>query len=91
MHNVEFDFKENQVHIRFMNLDFTNYQIRLDAVICTYNKTLLDHDGYRHLAAVVPTLFQKYLVTNRRNKINEIINAQIYIETFNIDQEIHNN
>ena len=91
MRSVELDFKENQVHIGFKNLDFTNYQIRLDAVVRACDEALLGRDGYRHLAAVVPTLFREYLVANRRNKINEIINAQIHIETFNIDQEIHNN
>jgi hypothetical protein len=49
----------------------------------------LGHDGYRHLAAVVPILFREYLVAERRNKINELINAQIHVETFNIDQDIN--
>jgi len=42
------------------------------------------------LAAVVPILFREYLVANRRNKINELINTQIHIGNFNIDKEINN-
>jgi hypothetical protein len=87
--NIEFDCKENQVHIRFKDLDFTTNQIRLDAVVRACDEALLGRDGYRHLAAVVPTLFREYLVSNRRNEINKIIDAQIHIETFNVDQEIH--
>jgi len=87
--NIEFDYKENQVHIRFKDLDFTTNQTRLDAVVRACDEALLGRDGYRYLAAVVPTLFREYLVSNRRNEINKIINAQIYIETFNVDQEIH--
>src|SRR6185312_14037195 len=47
-------------------------------------------DGYRHLAAVIPILFREYLVTDRRNRINELINIQIPIEIFNLDIEINN-
>ena len=53
------------------------------------DEALLSRDGYRHLAAVVPILFREYLVADRRNKINELINAQIPIGTFNIDREIN--
>jgi hypothetical protein len=87
--SVELDYKENQVYIRFKDLDSTANQTRLDAVVRACDEALLGRDGYRHLAAVVPILFREYLVANRRNKINEIINAQIPVETFNIDQEIH--
>ena len=87
--NIELDYKENQVHIRFKDLDFTTNQIKLDAVVHACDESLLGREGYRHLAAVVPTLFCKYLVSNWRNEINKIIDAQIHIETFNVNQEIH--
>jgi len=70
-------------------LDSTSDQTRLDAVVRACDEALLGRDGYRHLAAVVSTLFREYLVANRRNEINDIINAQIHVKTFNIDQEIH--
>jgi len=73
--NIEFDYKENQVHIRFKDLDFTTNQTRLDAVVHACDEAFLGHDGYHYLAAVVPTLFREYLVSNRRNEINKIINA----------------
>ncbi len=38
----------------------------------------------------MPILFREYLVANRRNKINELINTQIHIGNFNIDKEINN-
>ena len=37
----------------------------------------------------MPILFREYLVSDRRNKINELINAQIHIGIFNIDREIN--
>ena len=86
---VELDYKENQVHIKFKNLDSTSDQTKLDAVVRACDEALLGRDGYRHLASVVSTLFREYLVANRRNEINEIINSQIHVKTFNIDQEIH--
>jgi hypothetical protein len=57
-------------------------------VVHACDEALLSRDGYRHLAAVVPILFREYLVADRRNKINELINAQIRVGTFNIDQDI---
>lgn len=87
--SIDLDYKENQVHIKFKDLDSTTNQTRLDAVVRACDEALLGRDGYRHLAAVVPTLFREYLVANRRNEINKIINAQICVETFNVDQEIH--
>lgn len=39
------------------------------------------------MAAVVPILFREYLVSNRRNQINELINSQVQIGTFNIDND----
>jgi hypothetical protein len=54
------------------------------------DEAFLGHDGYRHLAAVIPILSCEYLVANRRNKINELINTQIHIGNFNIDKEINN-
>ena len=88
MRCIELDYKEDQVHIKFKDQNPKITQIRLDAVVCTCDETLLSCDGYRHLAAVVPILFHEYLVADRRNKINELINAQIHVGTFNIDQDI---
>ena len=88
MRCIELDYKEDQVHIKFKDQNPKITQIRLDAVVRTCDEALLSRDGYRHLAAVVPILFREYLVADRRNKINELINAQIHVGTFNIDQDI---
>ncbi|RHZ47772.1 hypothetical protein Glove_567g2 [Diversispora epigaea] len=85
-HYIEFEYKENQIQIKFKNLDS---KIRLDAVVRVCDEALLGRDGYRHLAAVVPSLFREYLVANRRNEINKLINAQIPVEIFNIDQDVN--
>ncbi|RHZ87714.1 hypothetical protein Glove_31g20 [Diversispora epigaea] len=85
-HYIEFEYKENQIQIKFKNLDS---KIRLDAVVRVCDEALLGHDGYRHLAAVVPSLFREYLVADRRNEINKLINAQIPVEIFNIDQDVN--
>ena len=85
---IELDYKEDHVHIKFKDPNPTITQTRLDAVVCACDEALLSRDGYQHLAAVVPILFCEYLVADRRNKINELINAQIHVGTFNIDQDI---
>ncbi|RHZ49459.1 hypothetical protein Glove_520g20 [Diversispora epigaea] len=85
-HYIEFEYKENQIQIKFKNLDS---KIRLDAVVRVCDEALLGRDGYRHLAAVVPSLFREYLVADRRNEINKLINAQIPVEIFNIDQDVN--
>ncbi|CAB4429530.1 unnamed protein product [Rhizophagus irregularis] len=90
MHYIEFDYKENQTYIKFGDSNFTTTQTRLDSIVRVCDEAFLGHDGYRHLAAVVPILFREYLVANRRNKINELINIQIHIGNFNIDKEINN-
>ncbi|GES73195.1 hypothetical protein GLOIN_2v1481704 [Rhizophagus clarus] len=64
-------------------------QTRLDAVVRVCDEALLCRDGYRHLAAVVPFLFREYLVSDRRNEINKIINIQVPIEIFNVDREVY--
>lgn len=86
---IEFDYKENQANIKFKDPNFTTTQTRLDAIVRVCDEAVLGRDGYRNLAAVVPTLFREYLVADRRNKINELINAQIPIGIFNIDNEIN--
>ena len=40
-------------------------QTRLDAIVRVCDNAFLGRDGYRHLAAVVPTLFREYLVADR--------------------------
>ena len=35
----------------------------------------------------MPDLFREYLVANRRNEINDLINTQIHVEIFNINQD----
>ncbi|POG74790.1 hypothetical protein GLOIN_2v1839153 [Rhizophagus irregularis DAOM 181602=DAOM 197198] len=90
MHYIEFDYKENQTYIKFGDSNSTTTQTRLDSIVRVCDEAFLGHDGYRHLAAVVPILFREYLVANRRNKINELINIQIHIGNFNIDKEINN-
>lgn len=90
MHYIEFDYKENQTYIKFGDSNSTTTQTRLDSIVRVCDEAFLGRDGYRHLAAVVPILFREYLVANRRNKINELINIQIHIGNFNIDKEINN-
>jgi hypothetical protein len=87
--HIEFDYKENQAYIKFKDPNFTTTQTRLDAIVHVCDEAVLGRDGYRNLAAIVPTLFREYLVADRRNKINELINAQIPIGIFNIDNEIN--
>ena len=89
MHNIEFDYKENQVCIKFKDSNSITTQARLDAIVRVCDEALLGRDSYRHLAAVVPILFREYLVANRRNMINKLINAQIHVEIFNTDQNIN--
>ncbi|CAJ0904870.1 12295_t:CDS:2, partial [Entrophospora sp. SA101] len=82
--NIELEYNGNQVFIKFNS---TTNQARLDAVVCACDKALLGRDGYRDLAAVVPNIYREYLVAERRNEINEIINSQIHIKTFNTNNE----
>ena len=86
MRHIEFDYKENQACIKFKNSNPITTQLKLDAIVRVCDEALLSRDGYRHLAAVVLTLFREYLVANRRNEINDLINSQIHVETFNINQ-----
>ncbi|RIB26438.1 hypothetical protein C2G38_2163391 [Gigaspora rosea] len=88
IHHIELDYKENQTCIKFKDSNFTT-QTRLDAIVRVCDEALLGHYGYRSLAAVVPTLFHEYLIADRRNKINELMNIQINIEIFNLDKEIN--
>src|SRR6266498_3793347 len=50
---------------------------------------LHDHNKINDLTVVAPILFREYLVANRRNEINKLINAQIHIRIFNLNQEIN--
>lgn len=86
---IELDYKENQVYIKFKDSNPATTQTRLDAVVRVCDEALLCRDGYRHLAAVVPFLFREYLVADRRNEINKLINTQIPIEIFSVDREIN--
>jgi hypothetical protein len=83
------DYKENQVCIKIKDSNPMTIQTKLDSIICVCDEVLLSRDGYRHLAAVAPSLFREYLVADRRNKINELINTQIPVEIFNIDQDFN--
>jgi hypothetical protein len=79
--HIKLEYKENQAYIKFKNPnDFSATQTRLDAIVHVCNKAVLGRDGYRNLAAVVPALFREYLVANRQNKINELMNAQTLVE-----------
>ncbi|PKY57574.1 hypothetical protein RhiirA4_429083 [Rhizophagus irregularis] len=89
LQQIGFDYKENQVCIKFKDPDPMAIQTRLDAIVRVCDEALLSRDGYRHLAAAVPSLFREYLVADRRNKINELINTQINVKIFNIDQDIN--
>ncbi|PKY62503.1 hypothetical protein RhiirA4_489062, partial [Rhizophagus irregularis] len=86
---IELDYKENQIYVKFKDSNPATTQTRLDAVVRVCDEALLCRDGYRHLAAVVPFLFREYLVADRRNEINKLINTQIPIEIFSIDREIN--
>ena len=88
LHHIGFDYKENQAYIKFKDSNPITQAKQLDAVVRVCDEALLSRDGYRHLAAVVPTLFREYLVADRRNEINKLINAQIHVEIFNTEVEI---
>ena len=62
--NMEFNYKENQAcHIKFK--DSNNFSSTLDAIVRVCDEAVLGRDGYRNLAAVVPSLFREYLVADR--------------------------
>jgi hypothetical protein len=65
VHHIEFEYKENQACIKFKDSDPVATQTRLDAIVRVCDNAFLGRDGYRHLAAVVPTLFREYLVADR--------------------------
>ena len=88
INHIGLNYKENQVCIKFKDSNPITIQTGLDAVVRVCDEALISRDGYRHLSAVVPDLFREYLVADRRNKINEQINAKISIGIFNINQEI---
>ncbi|PKB95691.1 hypothetical protein RhiirA5_385841 [Rhizophagus irregularis] len=89
---IELDYKEDQqAYIKFKNPNNSSaIQTRVDAIVRVCDEAVLGRDGYRNLAAVVPTLFREYLIANRRNEMNELMNMQIHIGIFNIDNEINN-
>jgi hypothetical protein len=87
MRYIELDHKENQVYIKFGDSNSITTQTRLDSMVRVCDEAFLGRDEYRQLAAVAPNLFREYLVANRRNEINELINSQIHIGNFNIDKE----
>ena len=89
LHHMEFDYKENQAYIKFK--DPNNFSATLDAIVRVCDEAVLGRDGYRNLAAVVPILFHEYLVSDHQNKINELMNAQIHIGIFNIDNDNNSN
>ena len=89
LNHIEFDYKENQACIKFKDSSSITTQTKLNAIVRVCDEALLGHDGYRHLAAVVPTLFREYLVADRWNEINELINAQIHVKIFNTNQDIN--
>ena len=65
IHNIGLDYKETQVCIKFKDSDPITNQTKLDAIVRVCDESLLSRDGYRHLAAVVPSLFREYLVADR--------------------------
>ncbi|POG73827.1 hypothetical protein GLOIN_2v1826762 [Rhizophagus irregularis DAOM 181602=DAOM 197198] len=89
---IELDYKEDQqAYIKFKNPNNSSaIQTRVDAIVRFCDEAVLGRDGYRNLAAVVPTLFREYLFANRLNEMNELMNMQIHIGIFNIDNEINN-
>ena len=64
VHKIELNYKENQACIKFKDQNFTITQTRLTAIVRVCDEALLGRDGYRSLAAVVPTLFCEYLVSD---------------------------
>ncbi len=86
---IKLNYKENQVCIKFKDLNPNTTQMRLDVVVCACDETLLSYDGYWHLASVTLILFREYLIANHWNEINKLINIQIHIRIFNTNQEIN--
>ncbi|POG71974.1 hypothetical protein GLOIN_2v1875551 [Rhizophagus irregularis DAOM 181602=DAOM 197198] len=61
LQHIGFDCKKNQVCINFKDLNSITIQTKLDAIVHVCDEALLSRDGYRHLAADVPSLFCEYL------------------------------
>ncbi|EXX73391.1 hypothetical protein RirG_060650 [Rhizophagus irregularis DAOM 197198w] len=77
MHYIEFDYKENQTYIKFENSNSTTIQTSLDSIIRVCDEAFLGHNGYRHLAAVVPILFRNFNIDkeiNNQSSIDDDVN-----------------
>ncbi|PKC55147.1 hypothetical protein RhiirA1_476095 [Rhizophagus irregularis] len=71
LQHIGFDCKENQVCINFKDSNSMTIQTKLDAIVRVCDEALLSRDGYRHLAAVVPSLFQDIDQFNGDNNSDE--------------------
>ena len=66
-----------------VNLDFT--RIRQEAVVCACDESLISRDGYRHLAAISPSLERDYQISNRRNEISRYMETIIPVYNCKIE------
>ncbi|RHZ85246.1 hypothetical protein Glove_69g26 [Diversispora epigaea] len=82
--NIELEAENKIINLKYnLPVDIT----KLDALVRAHDEALLGRDGYRKLAAVEPHLTREYQIAQRRNEISKLINNQIQIEIFNIDQK----
>ncbi|RHZ87957.1 hypothetical protein Glove_27g17 [Diversispora epigaea] len=82
--NIELEAENKIINLKYnLPVDIT----KLDALVRAHDEALLGRDGYRKLAAVEPHLTREYQIAQRQNEISKLINNQIQIEIFNIDQK----
>lgn len=82
--NIELEAENKIINLKYnLPVDIT----KLDALVRAHDEALLGRDGYRKLAAVEPHLIREYQIAQRRNEISKLINNQIQIGIFNIDQK----
>ncbi|RHZ79768.1 hypothetical protein Glove_141g120 [Diversispora epigaea] len=82
--NIELEAENKIINLKYnLPVDIT----KLNTLVRVHDEALLGRDGYRKLAAVEPHLTCEYQIAQRRNEISKLINNQIPIEIFNIDQK----
>jgi hypothetical protein len=70
-----------------VNLDFT--RIHQDAIVCACDEALIPRDGYKHLAAISPSLEREYQISNRRNEISKYMETIIPIFNCKLKNSFH--
>ncbi|GET55161.1 hypothetical protein GLOIN_2v1824261 [Rhizophagus irregularis DAOM 181602=DAOM 197198] len=88
LQQIGFDYKENQVCIKFKDPDPMAIQTRLDAIVRVCDEALLSRDGYRHLAATVLSLFHQDI--NQINDHNsDVHTGDILVNNYEVGNEAY--